>query len=80
MLAKNEEILQKARQERDILLKEAREIKEKLISEAKDKAQVEAAKLLELARLNIRNEKTAAIAEIKAQGANTLCRDCGKNP
>ncbi len=70
LLAKNEEILQKARQERDILLKEARDIKEKLISEAKDKAQVEAAKLLELARLNIRNEKTAAIAEIKAQVAS----------
>lgn len=70
LLAKNEEILQKARQERDILLKEARDIKEKLINEAKDKAQVEAAKLLELARLNIRNEKTAAIAEIKAQVAN----------
>jgi F-type H+-transporting ATPase subunit b len=69
LLAKNEEILQKARQEREILLKEAREVKEKIIAEAKEKAQEEAAKLIESARLNIKNEKTAAIAEIKAQVA-----------
>jgi F-type H+-transporting ATPase subunit b len=69
LLAKNEEILQKARQERDILLKEARDVKEKIINEAKEKAQQEAAKLIELARLNIRNEKNAAISEIKAQVA-----------
>jgi F-type H+-transporting ATPase subunit b len=69
LLAKNEEILQKARLEKDSLLKEAREIKEKIINEAKEKAQQEAAKLLETARMNIRNEKTAAIAEIKSQVA-----------
>ena len=69
LLAKNEEILQKARVERDSLMKDAREVKEKIINEAKEKAQQEAAKLLEAARLNIRNEKTAAINEIKAQVA-----------
>jgi len=69
LLAKNEEILQKARLERDILLKEARDVKEKIINEAKDKAQQEAAKLIEMARLNIKNEKNAAISEIKAQVA-----------
>ncbi len=70
LLSKNEEILQKARIERDLLLKEAREVKEKIIAEAKDKAQLEANKLIEQARLSIRNEKTAAIAEIKSQVAN----------
>jgi F-type H+-transporting ATPase subunit b len=69
LLAKNEEILQKAKVERDLLMKEARDVKEKIINEAKEKAQQEAAKLLELARLNIRNEKAAAITEIKAQVA-----------
>jgi F-type H+-transporting ATPase subunit b len=69
LLAKNEEILQKARIERDALMKEAREVKEKIIDEAKDKAQQEAAKLLEMARINIRNEKNSAIAELKAQVA-----------
>lgn len=69
LLAKNEEILQKARAERDILLKEAREVKEQIINEAKEKAQQEAARLMENARLSIKNEKTAAIAEIKAQVA-----------
>ncbi len=69
LLAKNEEILQKARLERDAMMKEAREVKEKIITEAKEKAQQEGAKLIEAARLNIRNEKNAAIAEIKSQVA-----------
>jgi len=67
--AKNEEILQKAKVERDALMKEAREIKEQIINEAKEKAQHEASKIIESARLNIKNEKNAAIAEIKAQVA-----------
>jgi len=66
---KNEEILQKAKIEREALMKEAREVKEQIINEAKEKAQQEAAKLIELARLNIKNEKNAAIAEIKSQVA-----------
>ena len=69
LLAKNEEILQKARTERDALMKEAREVKEKIINEAKEKANQEASKLVEAARLMIKNEKNAAIAEIKAQVA-----------
>lgn len=69
LLAKNEEILQKARAERDTLMKEAREVKEQIINEAKEKAQQEAAKLIESARINIRNEKNAAIAELKSQVA-----------
>jgi len=66
---KNEEILQKAKVERDALMKEARELKDQIINEAKEKAQHEASKLIESARLNIKNEKNAAIAELKAQVA-----------
>jgi F-type H+-transporting ATPase subunit b len=66
---KNEEILQKAKTERDTLMKEAREVKEQIINEAKEKAQHEASKIIESARLNIKNEKNAAIAEIKSQVA-----------
>jgi F-type H+-transporting ATPase subunit b len=69
LLTKNEEIMQKARGERDLLMKDAREVKEKIINEAKEKAQAEAAKILESARQNIKNEKNAAINEIRAQVA-----------
>jgi len=65
----NERIMKQARDERDVIMKEARDVKEKIISEAKDKADSEAKKLIELARLNIQNEKASAIAEIKEQVA-----------
>lgn len=65
----NERILAEARAERDSMLKEAREIKEKLISEAKATANKEGERLLTAARENIRNEKNAAITELKNQVA-----------
>jgi F-type H+-transporting ATPase subunit b len=65
----NEKLLAEARQERDTMLKEAREVKESIIAEAKDKAGVEAEKVMEASREIIRNEKAAAIAEIKTQVA-----------
>ncbi len=65
----NEKLLAEARQERDTMLKEAREVKESIIAEAKDKAGVEAEKVMEASRESIRNEKAAAIAEIKTQVA-----------
>ncbi len=67
---KNEEILQQAKTERDLLLKEARDIREKIINDAKEKAGQEANKLIELARQNIRNEKDSAINELRHQVAN----------
>jgi len=65
--ADNEKIMKEAREEKDSLLKEAREVKEKIINEAKDKASAEAQKLIESARLSIKNEKQAAISDIKDQ-------------
>ncbi len=70
LLAKNEEILQAARGERDLMMKEAKEVKEKIINEAKEKAAQEANRLIQLARQNIQNEKTTAINELRQQVAN----------
>jgi F-type H+-transporting ATPase subunit b len=67
--ADNQKILAEARTERDLLLKEAREIKDKLIADAKGLASVEAAKLIENAKIAIESEKLSAINQIKAQVA-----------
>lgn len=67
MKADQEEIIRKARAERDILLKEARDLKEKAIAEAREKAGQETQKMIEAARLSIENEKALAIDEIRQQ-------------
>lgn len=67
--ADNEKILKEARHERERMLKEAREIKEKMILEAKDEAQVQADKMIEMAKNTIENEKMAAITDMKNQVA-----------
>lgn len=63
--SENEAIIKEAREEQAKILVEAREMKEKIISEAKNKAQEEADKLVASAREGIKNEKLAAITEIK---------------
>ncbi|MGD1846276.1 MAG: F0F1 ATP synthase subunit B [Salibacteraceae bacterium] len=65
--ASNEELLKEARSERDAMLRDARDMRDKIVNEAKDKAQEEADKLLANAKENIRNDKNAAIAELKNQ-------------
>ena len=55
--------------ERDALLKEARDTKNKIISDAKAKAKQETDKILSDAREVIKNEKMAAITELKNQVA-----------
>ncbi|KAB1063152.1 F0F1 ATP synthase subunit B [Salibacter halophilus] len=67
--AKNEELLQEAREERDKMLKEARDTKDKMISEAKSQAREEGDKLIRNARQSIETEKKAALADIKNQVA-----------
>ena len=67
--ASNEKILNDAKLERDVMLKEARELKEGMINEAKGKATVEADKIVAAARETINNEKMAAITELKNQVA-----------
>ena len=58
-----------AKKERDVLLKEGREIKDNIIAEAKDKAKIEADKILITAKEQINNEKMKAITELKNQVA-----------
>jgi F-type H+-transporting ATPase subunit b len=65
----NEALLQRARIERDEMLKEARETRDKMVHEAKAKANEEAERLLTSAREAIRNEKMAAITDLKNQVA-----------
>ncbi len=67
--ADNEKLLVEARNERDAILVEANKTKDQIINEAKNKAQSEADRIVENARLNIENEKRAAMTEIKAQVA-----------
>jgi|SRR5690606_33872771 len=66
----NESLLKQARAERDEILKEAKTLKDKIVSEAKTQAQVEGAKLIEAAKVEINNQKLAALAEVKSQVAN----------
>ncbi|SFC17043.1 F-type H+-transporting ATPase subunit b [Flexibacter flexilis DSM 6793] len=63
--ANNEKLLQEARIERDRVLREAETTATAIVIEAKDKANEEATRLLENARLAINNEKAAALADIK---------------
>lgn len=65
----NEELLKQARAERDAMLKDARDTKENIIAEAKQRADVEYARILSSAQDAIRQEKAAAIAELKEQVA-----------
>ena len=67
--AGNERILAEAMAERDNLLREARETKDAIVNEAKTKAKAEADKLINQALESIKNEKLAAITELKNQVA-----------
>jgi F-type H+-transporting ATPase subunit b len=61
----NEQLLAEAKNERDNILNEARKIKDKIIEEARQKAGEEASRITAGAMENIRNEKMAALTEIK---------------
>ena len=63
--ADNEKILNEAKTEREIMLKEAREMKSKLISDAENEAKVKAKTMVEAAKTAIQNEKNSAMNELK---------------
>ncbi|GAB1463146.1 F0F1 ATP synthase subunit B [Pedobacter sp.] len=65
--SQNEELMKQAREERDQILKEAKSLKDGIVNEAKNQAQAEGAKLIEKARIEIENQKKAALAELKGQ-------------
>jgi len=66
----NEKLLKEAKGERDAILREARKIKEGLIAEAKEKANTEAARIVESAKQRIETEKGRAMTDIK----NTIAK------
>lgn len=67
MTAQNEDLMKQARAERDEILKEAKALKDSIVNDAKTQAQTEGAKLIEKARIEIENQKKAALAELKGQ-------------
>ncbi len=67
--SENEALLKEARIERDAILKEAKELKDQIVAEAKNAAQEEGAKLIEKAKIEINNQKVAALDEVKNQVA-----------
>lgn len=67
--ARNEELLQEARRERDAMLKEARQIKDRIVIEAKSAAKFEAEQIVAQARETIETEQARALAELKSEVA-----------
>jgi len=67
LTAQNQDLMQQARAERDEILKEAKTLKDSILNEAKKQAQVEGAKLIEKAKIEIENQKKVALAEVKSQ-------------
>jgi F-type H+-transporting ATPase subunit b len=67
--AGNEQLLREARDERDRILAEAKALKDSIVSEARSKASEESTRIIEAARMEIDNQKKAAITELKNQVA-----------
>lgn len=65
MQANNEKLLAEARKERDEMMKSAREAKENILQDAKEQSRKEADKIINAAKESIKNEKAAAIAELR---------------
>lgn len=70
MQAQNETLLAQAREERSQLLKEAKETKDRIISEAKEQAKAEANRIMEDTRLQIEQQKNAAMTAVKNEIGN----------
>ena len=65
--SENQALLAKAREERNLMLKEAQEAKDNLISAAREEAKAEAGKIIANAKLEIDNQKKIALAEVKSE-------------
>jgi F-type H+-transporting ATPase subunit b len=67
LTAKNEDLLKLAREERDVILREAKKAKESILEDAKGIAQKEADRILVSANEQIANERMKAVTELKNQ-------------
>ena len=70
LVAHNEELLRDAKRERDEMLRSARLTSEQIIADAREKATVEANRIVDNARESINYEKLKAMHELKNQIAN----------
>ncbi|MBX2842807.1 MAG: F0F1 ATP synthase subunit B [Flammeovirgaceae bacterium] len=64
-----DEMRKEARVERETIITEARESANKIVAESKDSAKAEYDRIVKSAQEDIRNEKNAALAEVKSQVA-----------
>ena len=64
-----ESILQEAREKQALILKEAANTRDAIVEKAQDKAREEGARLINDAKIEIDNEKQAAISDIRKQVA-----------
>ena len=64
-----ESILQEAREKQALILKEAANTRDAIVEKAQDKAHEEGARLINDAKIEIDNEKQAAISDIRKQVA-----------
>lgn len=67
MQGETEALMQKAREERGILIKEAKEQSDKMVADAKEKAKAEYDRILADAQLAITQQKNAALIDVKNQ-------------
>lgn len=67
MKSENENLLNQAREERTNMLREAKETKEKMINDAKELAKEEANRIIAEARVQIDQQKNAALIDVKNQ-------------
>ena len=63
--AKNEDLLKEAKEERNRMLAETKDLSTKILEESREKAKLEYARLIENARIDFQNEKTAALMQLK---------------
>lgn len=69
LAAEQEKLINEARAEQDRILKEAAQEREKMILEAQEKARAEAGKIMDETREKIREEKEAALRDIRREVA-----------
>ena len=67
MKNENEVLMNKAREERGVMIKEAKLQTEKMIAEAKDKAKTEYERIIADAQQAIQQQKNAALTDVKNQ-------------
>jgi len=77
LTSENEQLLIQARSERDAILKEAKELKDQIVLDAKTSAEIEGAKMIEKARLEIDHQKHLALVEVKNE-VSTLALDIAR--